>query len=325
MPKKERYVFVQPNPDISVVRQCALLGISRASHYYAPKPESGLNISLMNRVDEIYTRQPYLGAVKITEKLNRTLEENVNHKRIERLMSLMGIQAIRPKKNLSKNAKKHPKYPYLLNKLVINHPNQVWGTDITYIRANGQWFYLVAILDWYSRFVVSWKLSRSLESDFCQTCLREALKIAIPEIHNSDQGVQFTAEEYLAILKAYESIRISMDGRGRCFDNIFTERLWRSVKYEEVYLKEYRSFREAEISLAQYFFDYNFERPHESLDYQMPSEAYFGLDLYEQKKNEAAGAILRAETEAGRFLIPGMPKIFTPIISNNPKVEISHI
>jgi putative transposase len=279
----------------------------------------------MRQIDEIYTRQPYLGAVKITKKLNRILEENVNHKRIERLMGLMGIQAVRPKKNLSKNAKKYPKYPYLLNKIVINHPNQVWGTDITYIRANGKWFYLVAILDWHSRYVISWKLSRSLESDFCQNCLRKALDIAIPEIHNSDQGVQFTAEEYLAILKARESIRISMDGRGRCFDNIFTERLWRSVKYEEVYLKEYRSFAEAEASLAQYFFDYNFERPHESLDYQMPSEVYFGLNSYERKKNEATESIIKAGMEAERFLMPGISKNFTPIISNNPKVEISHI
>ena len=325
MPKRGRHAFVRPNFDISIVRQCELLGISRSGHYYAPKPESGLNICLMDRIDEIYTHQPYLGAIKITEKLKRILKENVNHKRIERLMILMGIQAIRPKKNLSKNAKKHPKYPYLLNKLVINHPNQVWGTDITYIRAAGQWFYLVAILDWHSRYVIAWKLSRSLDSDFCQICLNEALKTAIPEIHNSDQGVQFTAEEYLAILKAYESIRISMDGRGRCFDNIFTERLWRSVKYEEVYLKEYRSFAEAEASLSQYFFDYNFERPHESLDYQMPSEVYLGSDLYERKKNEATESILRAVTEVGRFLIPEMSKNFTPIISNNPKVEISHI
>jgi len=279
----------------------------------------------MNRIDEIYTRQPYLGAVKITDKLNRILEKDVNHKRIERLMRIMGIQAIRPKKNLSKNGKKHPKYPYLLNKLVINHPNHVWGTDITYIRAMGQWFYLVAILDWYSRYVVAWKLSRSLETNFCIACLKEALKIAIPGIHNSDQGVQFTAEEYLAILKAYESIRISMDGRGRCFDNIFTERLWRSVKYEEVYLKEYRSFEEAEASLAHYFFDYNFERPHRSLNRQMPAEVYFGVNTYEQKKNEAIQSLLRAGTEVSRLIIPGASQNFTPIISNNPKVEINHI
>ena len=325
MPKAERHVFVRSDSDISIARQCELLGISRGSYYYEPRPESGLNLFLMDRIDEIYTRQPYLGAVKITDKLNRILERGVNHKRIERLMGLMGIQAIRPKKNLSKNAKNHSQYPYLLNKLVINHPNHVWGTDITYIRALGQWFYLVAILDWYSRYVVSWKLSRSLETDFCIACLKAALGIAIPEFHNSDQGVQFTAEEYLAILKAHESIRISMDGRGRCFDNIFTERLWRNVKYEEVYLKEYRTFAEAEISLARYFYDYNFERPHRSLNCQMPAEVYFGTDLYEQKKNEAAESLLMAEKRAGRFLIPRTFGNFTPIITNNPKVEISHI
>lgn len=325
MPKEERRAFVRPDSDISIVRQCELLDISRAGYYYEPKPESELNFYLMNRIDEIYTRQPYLGASKITDKLNRILEKDVNHKRIERLMRIMDIQAIRPKQNLSKNAKQHPKYPYLLNKLVINHPNQVWGTDITYVRALGQWFYLVAILDWYSRYVIAWKLSRSLETDFCIACLKAALAIAVPEIHNSDQGVQFTAEDYLAILKAYESIRISMDGRGRCFDNIFTERLWRSVKYEEVYLKEYRSFEEAGASLGQYFFDYNFERPHRSLDRQMPSEVYFGKDLYEQKKNEALESILRTGTMSSRLIIPGSLKNFSPIISNNTKVEISHI
>ena len=227
----------------------------------------------MRRIDEIYTKYPYYGAPKITAQLNRE-KEQINHKRIERLMGIMDIQAIRPKKNLSENAKKHAKYSYSLNKVDINRPNHVWGTDITYIRANGQWFYLAAILDWYSRYVISWKLSRSLKSDFCIACLKEALTIALPEINNSDQGVQFTAEDYLAILEAHESIKISMDGRGRCFDNIFTERLWRNVKYEEVYLHDYASPRQARTGIANYFVFYNHERLHQSLDYRTPAEVY---------------------------------------------------
>lgn len=312
MPIKERRGSVERgHPDISVTRQCELLGISRASYYYEPRPEGELNLFLMARIDEIYTRQPYLGAVKITEKLNRTLEENVNHKRVERLMGVMGIQAIRPKRNLSKNTGKHGRYPYLLDKIDITRPNQVWGTDITYIRARGQWFYLVAILDWHSRYVVSWKLSRSLEAGFCVACLQEALETASPEIHNSDQGVQFTCDEYLSVLKAKESIRISMDGRGRCFDNIFTERLWRSVKYEEVYLKEYRSFEDAETSLALYFHDYNFERPHRSLGCRMPVEAYFGIDLRERKEGGDVEPVPMAGIKNG-LTMPGLTGRFTP-------------
>jgi putative transposase len=325
LPKRERRAFIKPgDQNISLARQCELLGISRSGYYYEPVPESEKNICLMSRIDEIYTKCPYYGAPKITAQLNRE-GSAINHKRIERLMSLMGIQAIFPKRNLSKNGKKHIKYPYLLNRLEINHPNQVWGTDITYVRALGQWFYLVAIIDWYSRYVLSWKLSRTLETDFCLACLEEALKIAIPEIHNSDQGVQFTSAEYLAILEARESIKISMDGRGRCFDNIFTERLWRNVKYEEIYLKEYASFAQAEQSLAGYFHTYNYERIHESLDYLTPAEAYFGVNLNEERKDQARRSLLTNEAKARRCLIPLSPKDFiTPMISNNLKVVINH-
>ncbi|MEA3495332.1 MAG: IS3 family transposase [Bacteroidota bacterium] len=325
MPKKERHQFIKPeHKDISIARQCELLGLCRGSYYYRSKPENEKNIYLMRRIDEIYTKYPYYGIPKMTAQLNRE-KEKVNHKRIERLMNIMGIQAIRPKRNLSKNAKEHVKYPYLLNKVDINHPNHVWGTDITYIRANGKWFYLVAILDWHSRYVISWKLSRSLESDFCIACLKEALTIALPEINNSDQGVQFTAEDYLSVLEAHESIKISMDGRGRCFDNIFTERLWRSVKYEEVYLKEYNSFADAHQSLAVYFHTYNYERIHENLNYQTPSEIYFGINLDEPRKNEATESSLSPAWIARRRLIPESPKHFITPIINNQKVEISHI
>jgi putative transposase len=322
LPKSDRRTFIKPNYiDIPIIRQCELLELSRGSYYYQPKPESEKNILLMRRIDEIYTKFPYYGAPKITAQLNRE-GYGINHKRIERLM---GIQAVFPKRNLSKNSKKHAIYPYLLNKIDINRPNYVWGTDITYVRANGIWFYLAAILDWYSRYVISWKLSRSLESDFCIACLEDALKIALPEIHNSNQGSQFTAEKYLAILKAHESIRISMDGRGRCFDSIFTERLWRNVKYEEVYLKEYNSFADANQSLAEYFHAYNYERLHESLNHQAPAEVYFGINPDKQRKNKAAESLLSPEAIARRYLMPESPKNFIIPILNNKKVEINHI
>ena len=233
-----------------------------------------MNIELMNRIDEIYTRFPYYGARKITAQLKRERNEKINHKRIERLMGIMGIQAIFPHKNLSKANKQHAVYPYLLRNIVAKHPNHIWGTDITYVRAHGLWFYLVAIIDWYSRYVISWELSDNLKTEFCKKALNKALKIAIPNYHNSDQGIQFTSEEYVKILKKHSSIDISMDGRGRCFDNIFTERLWRSLKYEEIYLKDYNSFEQAKQSINNYFMIYNNERLHEALNYKTPAEIY---------------------------------------------------
>lgn len=230
----------------------------------------------MKRIDEIYTDQPYYGSPKITAQLKRE-GTVVNHKRIERLMLLMGISAIFPTKNTSKPNKSHPKYPYLLKGLNINHPNQVWGTDITYIRAGKTWFYLTAILDWFSRYVISWQLSKTLSSDFCVKCLKQALTTAVPEMHNSDQGSQFTSDDYLNALKEHPKIKISMDGRGRCFDNIFTERLWRTVKYEEVYLHDYQTFEGVKKSLTDYFQKYNHRRLHESLGYKTPAEAYFQI------------------------------------------------
>jgi len=190
-------------------------------------------------------------------------------------MQIMGIQAIYPKPKTSISDKQHAKYPYLLKGVTADYPNHIWGTDITYIRVKGTWMYLVAILDWFSRYVVSWELSDTLCVEFCIEGLRKALEIAIPEIHNSDQGSQFTAAEYLAILKAYETIKISMDGRGRAMDNIFTERLWRTVKQEEVYLREYQSPKEARLSLEEYFTFYNYERKHQSHNYRTPATIYF--------------------------------------------------
>ena len=228
----------------------------------------------MNAIDEVYTNRPFYGVRRITKNLEIP-GVVVNHKRIHRLMQIMGIQAIYPKPRTSTPDKQHEKYPYLLRGVKALRPNHIWGTDITYVRVKGTWMYLVAILDWYSRYVVSWGLSDTLCVAFCIEGLKRALSVGIPEIHNSDQGSQFTAEEYLAILKKVETIKISMDGRGRAMDNIFTERLWRSVKQEEVYLKEYQSPKEARVSLREYFQFYNHERKHQSLNYETPANVYF--------------------------------------------------
>lgn len=232
------------------------------------------DIKVMNAIDKLYTKRPYYGARRITRNLE-TPGVVVNHKRVHRLMRIMGIQAIYPEPKTSDPNKQHTKYPYLLKGITAGYPNHIWGTDITYIRVKGTWMYLVAIMDWFSRYVLSWELSDTLCVEFCIEALKRALEIAVPAIHNSDQGAQFTAEEYLAILKAIETIRISMDGRGRAMDNIFTERLWRTVKYEEVYIKEYQSPKEALLSLREYFTFYNHERKHQSLNYETPETIYF--------------------------------------------------
>jgi len=238
-------------------------------------PVSEYDLWLMKKIDALYTEMPFYGSPRITQHFKKVDGLIVNHKKIERLMSEMGLYAMVPQKNTSRPHPSHPVFPYLLRSKRIAYPNQVWGTDITFVRGNGIWFYLVAILDWYSRYVLSWRLSKSLTSDFCVSALDQALKIALPEIHNSDQGSQFTNFEYITKLREYPEIKISMDGRGRCFDNIFTERLWRTVKYEEVYLKDYQSFDEASESLSRYFQLYNTRRLHSSLDYQTPQQVYF--------------------------------------------------
>ena len=277
IPTADKLKLIEPdNRQISIVSQCALLQLNRSVFYYERKPQvSAEDILLMDQMDKIYTDFPYYGSPRITHELQRN-GIVVNHKRVERLMRVMGIEAVYPKPNLSKNDKPHPVYPYLLKNLEITFPNQVWGTDITYIRVKNDWLYLVAILDWYSRYIVSWELSDTLEAGFCVNNLQIALNQAIPNIHNSDQGSQFTSDEYLNTLKSKPEILISMDGRGRAFDNIFNERLWRSVKQEEVYLKDYTSFKQAKESLAGYLNFYNQERIHQSLGYRTPAELYFG-------------------------------------------------
>jgi len=225
----------------------------------------------MNGIDRIYTAHPFYGSRRIAKDLG------VNRKQIQRLMREMGYEAIYPKPNLSKNTLPHPIYPYLLRGVTAEHPNHIWGTDITYIRIAKGFLYLTAYLDWFSRFVLSWKLSTTLETGFVMEAAREALVIGTPEIENSDQGVQFTSQEYINLWEE-NKVKISMDGRGRAMDNIFTERLWRSLKYEEVYLKEYATVLEAKENIGVYFNFYNYERKHQSNNYRTPAEIYFGKE-----------------------------------------------
>jgi len=264
---------------LSLKRQAELLGISRTTLYYQPKPIDALNLELMHRIDEIHTKWPAWGSRKITAKLNHNFVKEdltlwINRKRIRRLMGIMGIEAIYPKKRTTIPSKYHETYPYLLKGLVINKPNQVWGIDITYIRLINGWVYLTAILDWFSRFVLAWETSISLDRQMVINTVEKALRVNIPDIMNSDQGLQMTSDDYITLLKS-KGIKVSMELKGTCFDNIFTERLWRNVKYEEVYLKEYHTPKEAKLNLNQYFHDYNHERPHQGLNDQTPAEIYF--------------------------------------------------
>jgi putative transposase len=269
---------------ISLSRQCELLELSRASLYYNPRSISSLNLKLMRLLDEQYTRSPFYGVERMTAWL-RAEGYEVNQKRVRRLLRLMGLEALYPKPHLSRPSATDSVYPYLLKGVSIERVNQVWSTDITYIRLWQGFIYLMAIMDWYSRYVLAWEVSVSLESGFCVAALDRALQLAQPEVFNSDQGSQFTSRSFTKLLLERE-VKISMDGRGRVFDNIFVERLWRSVKYEEVYVKDYRSVREAIDGLHGYFEFYNRERLHQSLAYQTPEA------VYRQATNKAVAATL---------------------------------
>lgn len=265
------------NPELPLMRQADLLGVSRSSLYYQPVLPSAEEVALKHRIDEIYTAWPFYGSRRITAVLNR--EMTINRKKVQRCMREMGIAGICPGPNLSQRRADHPIYPYLLRNLTFNYPNQVWGIDITYIRLVGGWMYLVAVLDWYSRYVVSWELDQTLEMPFVLSTVERALVQATPTIWNSDQGSHFTSPQYLDLLRAAQ-VQISMDGKGRALDNIFTERLWRTVKYEEVYLNDYDCPKAAHQGLTRYFGFYNHERPHQALDYQTPAEVYFGKEVH---------------------------------------------
>jgi len=255
-----------------VVRQCSLLDINRSGLYYQPKGISEEDLTLMKLIDRQYLATPFYGARKIAARL-KSQNYGVNRKRVRRLMRMMGLKAIYRRPRTSQPAVGHKIYPYLLGGMQITRPNQVWAADITYIPMARGFLYLVAIIDWYSRYVLSWRLSNTLDAGFCIEALEEALKKGRPDIFNTDQGAQFTGEAFTGVLEQY-GIRISMDGKGSYNDNLFIERLWRSVKYEEVYLKAYQDGREARTGLGNYFRFYNTERPHQALGYRTPTEVF---------------------------------------------------
>jgi len=255
--------------------QCELLSLNRTSIYYKKRPISVEKLAILNAMDEIFTENPVYGAGKIRVELIK-LGFSISRPTVADYMKILGLEAIYPKPKTSTKNPSHKIYPYLLKNIKAVYPNHIWGTDITYIRMQGSFMYLVAFLDWYSRYVVSWGLSDTLEDDFVIEALKDALSIttSIPHIANSDQGSQFTGNGYTNLLLA-NNIKISMDGRGRCMDNIFTERLWRTVKYEDIYIREYTSPKQLRKGLADFFTKYNTKRPHQSLDYKTPAEVYF--------------------------------------------------
>jgi putative transposase len=269
-----RRSMVEPDHGaLSVGRQCELVGISRSTYYYRPTDVSPQDLERMRIMDEVFTKHPCFGARRLRDELNDR-GDAVGRQHVRTLMRRMGLEAVYPKKRLSVPDKENRVYPYLLRHLVIDRPDQVWATDITYIRLCRGFAYLVAVMDWFSRYVLAWELSMSLEGSFCVAALEAALAVSTPEIVNSDQGSQFTSEAFTGVLLD-RGIRISMDGRGRVFDNIMIERLWRTLKYEEVYLKDYAHFFAARESLDEYFRFYNDERRHSALDRKPPSAVYW--------------------------------------------------
>jgi putative transposase len=257
---------------LSVVRQCQLLDISRSGLYYQPVGISEDDLNLMKLIDQQYMSTPFYGARKIAAWL-KSERHSVNRKHVRRLMQIMGLRAIYRRPRTSKPAPGNKIYPYLLNGLKITRPNQVWCADITYIPMARGFLYLVVIMDWYSRYVLSWRLSNTLDADFCVEALKEALRKGQPDVFNTDQGAQFTSEAFTMVLENH-GVKISMDGRGSYNDNLFIERLWRTVKYEEVYLKAYQDGRDARTGLGNYFRFYNTERPHQALGYRTPAEVF---------------------------------------------------
>jgi putative transposase len=297
-----------PGGSPSVARQCQLLDISRSGLYYQPVGISDEDLELMKLIDRQYLATPFYGARKIAAWL-KSRQHTVNRKRIRRLMQKMGITAIYRRPRTSKPAAGHKVYPYLLNGMAITRPNQVWAADITYIPMARGFLYLVVIMDWYSRYVLSWRLSNTLDAAFCVDALQEALQKGRPEIFNTDQGAQFTSEAFTGLLEQH-GIRVSMDGKGSYNDNLFIERLWRTVKYEEVYLKAYQDGREARVGLGQYFRFYNDDRHHQALGYRTPEELYSD-DLVESL---SGGMIESLTSSTPRTAEPDLS--LAPILSN---------
>jgi putative transposase len=271
-PEQLRVLIEPDHPALSVRRQCELLGLNRSSVYYQPATETADKLRLMRLIDQEYTAHPFSGSRKLTRWLVQQ-GEVVNRKRVQRLMRRMGLEAIYPKPKLSLAGRGHRIYPYLLRNVSIERPNQVWSTDITYVPLASGFMYLAAILDWHSRYVIAWRLSNTLDGSFCLEMLDEALSRGKPEVFNTDQGVQFTAEAWTSRLES-AGVAVSMDGRGRCLDNVFVERLWRTVKYEDVYLRGYETVPQLQQGLRLYFPYYNERRLHQSLAYRTPATVY---------------------------------------------------
>ena len=285
---QRRAMIDREEPKLSLVRQCALLGLSRSSLYYLPTEAGAEELERMALIDRQYLKTPFYGSRRMTAWL-RIQGHQVNRKRVRRLMQVMGLEAIYRRPNTSKPSPGHKVYPYLLRGLEINRVNQVWAADITYIPMARGFLYLVTIMDWYSRYVLASRLSNALEVDFCVAALEEALSKGRPEIFNTDQGSQFTSEAFTGMLLA-QGVQVSMDGRGRCMDNVFVERLWRSIKYEEVYLKAYQNGTEARRGIGAYLAFYNHERPHQALAYQTPGQVFQAVSP-ERCLLEHAGAL----------------------------------
>lgn len=274
LPPKDRVALIdKPHPTLSIARQAELLGISRAAVYYVPTVSTE-DIRIMQALDRLYTQYPFYGSRKMRGALCDDYGIRICREQVQRLMRQMGIEATYPKPHTSTPHPGHRLYPYLLRNVPIIRPNQVWSTDITYVPLQTGFCYLTAIIDWYSRYVLAWELSQTMEVEFCVRALKSALTRATPDIHNSDQGSQFTSKEYLDTLQT-KNIQISMDGRGRCLDNIFVERLWRSVKYEDIYLKQYGTITAVYDGLNQYFPFYNTKRRHQGLKDKTPEQVYF--------------------------------------------------
>lgn len=275
----DRRALVQPDDsEVSIRRQCELLRLNRSTLYYTPVKVDPDETALMKAIDKIFTKWPFYGSRKIVLELRR-LGEDVNRKRVQRLMRIMGLQALVPGPHTSKPHPEHKVYPYLLRRLDITRPDQVWAADITYIPLESGWAYLIAIIDWYSRAVLAWRLSNTMTVDFCVDALEDALQHhGPPEIFNSDQGSQFTSPDFTGVLLR-EGVAISMDGKGRATDNIFVERLWRSLKYEDVYLRDYATLSAASPGIGSWFRFYNERRPHQALGNHTPMDVYRGLQI----------------------------------------------
>ena len=308
--ERRREMVDRRHPALSTVRQCALLNISRSSLNYRRKGTCPENLAVMKQIDEQYLATPFYGSRRIKVWLGRQ-GHTVNRKRVQRLMRVMGLRAIYRRPRTSKPGPGHKVYPYLLGGMQITRPDQVWAADITYIPMAKGFLYLVAIMDWYSRHVVAWRLSNTLDADLCVEALEEALSKGTPEVFNTDQGSQFTGEAFTGLLEQH-GVRISMDGKGRYADNTFVERLWRTVKYEEIYLKAYSNGREAKAGLDAYFHFYNNQRPHQALGYRTPAEVHSASS--DEPSKEGGWTPIRASADLGNTA--GLSLNFAPNLSN---------